>query len=221
MKRQFQIEDGTIVTIFDTDEAVGDQMLLNAVSGESTAKMINRYDDSKGTNKIIRNTAADLLFVRAAGSGKTSAVLQRVAYLLYRYRGHLTSGQVVLFSPNQLFNDYIDQVLPELGEQNMVQMTFYQYASRRLPRLQLETLQERFESQPTGMAKQIIDLKGTSAYFKAMQAYAQSLNQANLKLRPIKFRGQEIISKDKIGKSTIHLMITTTLVIVCMRRKNN
>ncbi|TPF02777.1 ATP-dependent DNA helicase [Weissella paramesenteroides] len=201
LKRQFQIEDGKIVTIFDTDEAVGDQMLLNAVSGESTTKMKSIVTTiQKEQNKIIRNTAADLLFVQgAAGSGKTSAVLQRVAYLLYRYRGHLTSGQVVLFSPNQLFNDYIDQVLPELGEQNMVQMTFYQYASRRLPKLQLETLQERFESQPTGAAKRVIDLKGTSVYFKAMQKYAQSLNHANIKLRSVKFRGHEIISKDKIA----------------------
>ncbi|WP_404975188.1 RNA polymerase recycling motor HelD [Weissella paramesenteroides] len=201
LKRQFQIEDGKIVTIFDTDEAVGDQMLLNAVSGESTTKMKSIVTTiQKEQNKIIRNTAADLLFVQgAAGSGKTSAVLQRVAYLLYRYRGHLTSGQVVLFSPNQLFNDYIDQVLPELGEQNMVQMTFYQYASRRLPKLQLETLQERFESQPTGAAKKVIDLKGTSVYFKAMQKYAQSLNHANIKLRSVKFRGREIISKDKIA----------------------
>jgi DNA helicase-2/ATP-dependent DNA helicase PcrA len=201
LKRQFQIEDGKIVTIFDTDEAVGDQMLLNAVSGESTTKMKSIVTTiQKEQNKIIRNTAADLLFVQgAAGSGKTSAVLQRVAYLLYRYRGHLTSGQVVLFSPNQLFNDYIDQVLPELGEQNMVQMTFYQYASRRLPKLQLETLQERFESQPTGAARKVIDLKGTSVYFKAMQKYAQSLNHANIKLRSVKFRGHEIISKDKIA----------------------
>lgn len=201
LKRQFQIEDGKIVTIFDTDEAVGDQMLLNAVSGESTTKMKSIVTTiQKEQNKIIRNTAADLLFVQgAAGSGKTSAVLQRVAYLLYRYRGHLTSGQVVLFSPNQLFNDYIDQVLPELGEQNMVQMTFYQYASRRLPKLQLETLQERFESQPTGVAKKVIDLKGTSVYFQAMQKYAQSLNNANIKLRSVKFRGHEIISKDKIA----------------------
>lgn len=201
LKRQFQIEDGKIVTIFDTDEAVGDQMLLNAVSGESTTKMKSIVTTiQKEQNKIIRNTAADLLFVQgAAGSGKTSAVLQRVAYLLYRYRGHLTSGQVVLFSPNQLFNDYIDQVLPELGEQNMVQMTFYQYASRRLPKLQLETLQERFESQPTGAAKRVIDLKGTSVYFKAMQKYAQSLNHANIKLRSVKFRSHEIISKDKIA----------------------
>ena len=202
LKRQFQIEDGKVVTIFDTDEAVGDQMLLNAVSGESTTKMKSIVTTiQKEQNKIIRNTADDLLFVQgAAGSGKTSAVLQRVAYLLYRYRGHLTSGQVVLFSPNQLFNDYIDQVLPELGEQNMVQMTFYQYASRRLPKLQLETLQARFESQPFGVEKKIIDLKGTSVYFKAMQRYAKTLNKQHIKLRAIKFRGQELISKQRIAE---------------------
>ena len=202
LKRQFQIEDGKIVTLFDTDETVGDQLLLNALSGESSTKMKSIVTTiQKEQNKIIRNTAAELLFVQgAAGSGKTSAVLQRVAYLLYRYRGKINSGQVVMFSPNQLFNDYIDQVLPELGEQNMVQMTYYQYASRRLPRLQLETLQERFEEQLTGRRKQIVDLKGSSRYFKAMKKYAEHLNRADIKVRPIKFRGEEIISKEKVAE---------------------
>lgn len=200
LKRQFQIEDDKVVTIFDTDEAVGDQMLLDALSGESTTKMQSIVTTiQREQNKIIRNTAADLLFVQgAAGSGKTSAVLQRVAYLLYRYRGQLTAGQVVMFSPNQLFNDYIDQVLPELGEQNMVQMTYYQYASRRLPRFNLETLQERFEGQPDTDQKHLINYKGSLDYFNLMQAYAKSLNQSGIQVRPIKFRGQEIISADKI-----------------------
>ncbi|MBM7617126.1 DNA helicase-2/ATP-dependent DNA helicase PcrA [Weissella uvarum] len=200
LKRQFQIENDKIVTIFDTDEAVGDQMLLDALSGESTTKMQSIVTTiQREQNKIIRNTSADLLFVQgAAGSGKTSAVLQRVAYLLYRYRGQLTSGQVVMFSPNQLFNDYIDQVLPELGEQNMVQMTYYQYASRRLPRFEIETLQERFEAQPGPKEKQIIDFKGTLDYFDVMQAYAKSLNQSDIQVRPIKFHGEELISTDRI-----------------------
>ncbi|RRG17916.1 ATP-dependent DNA helicase [Weissella viridescens] len=200
LKRQFQIEDGKIETIFDTDEAVGDQMLLNALSGESTTKMQSIVTTiQREQNKIIRNTSADLLFVQgAAGSGKTSAVLQRVAYLLYRYRGQLTSGQVVMFSPNQLFNDYIDQVLPELGEQNMVQMTYYQYASRRLPRFDLETLQERFEAQPGTVKKRLIDLKGTLDYFNVMQTYAKGLNRKGIQVRPIKFRGEEVISADRI-----------------------
>ncbi len=72
--------------------------------------------------------------------------MQRVAWLLYRYRGNLNFSQVILFSPNQLFNDYIDQVLPELGEHNMVQLTYYQYVNRRVPRLQVASIQERFDA---------------------------------------------------------------------------
>ena len=91
-------------------------MLLNALGSQSDVKMKSIVSTiQREQNQIIRNTSADLLFVQgAAGSGKTAAILQRVAFLLYRYRGKLTAGQVIMFSPNQLFNDYVDQVLPEL-----------------------------------------------------------------------------------------------------------
>ncbi|CAH0418913.1 RNA polymerase recycling motor HelD [Periweissella ghanensis] len=202
LKRQFQIEDGVIVTIFDTDEAVGDQMLLDALSGESDTKMKSIVTTiQKEQNKIIRNTSADLLFVQgAAGSGKTAAVLQRVAYLLYRYRGNLNSGQVVLFSPNQLFNDYIDQVLPELGEQNMVQMTYYQYAMRRLPKIQVETLQERFEEHNDAANENITRFKGSLAFFKLVAKYAQTLNKGNLRFKDINFQGKPFFDKEHVAK---------------------
>ena len=198
LKRQFQIEDGMIVTLFDTEEAIGDAMLMNALSGESSTKMKSIVTTiQKEQNKIIRNTSADLLFVQgAAGSGKTAAVLQRVAYLLYRYRGKLTSGQVVLFSPNQLFNDYIDNVLPELGEQNMVQMTFYQYASRRLPKIDVETLQTRFEHDAKDTT--INFAKGSLAMFEAVTAYAEHLNRSDVRVRSVMFRGEPLISKERI-----------------------
>lgn len=198
LKRQFEIEKGVIVTLFDTEEAIGDQMLLNALSGESTTKMKSIVTTiQKEQNKIIRNTDADLLFVQgAAGSGKTAAIMQRVAYLLYRYRGKLNSGQVVMFSPNQLFNDYVDQVLPELGEQNLVQLTFYQYASHRLPRFEVQTLEDRFE---TNKQNEKIDrLLGSLDMFRAVQNYAQDLNKAGLKVRNLNFRGKVLLSKEKI-----------------------
>ena len=134
-KRQFQIRDGKIENMFDTNESIGDQMLLSVLSEKSSIQMKSIVTTiQQEQNKIIRNTSADLLFVQgAAGSGKTSAILQRIAYLLYRYRGNLTSSDVIMFSPNQLFNDYIKNVLPEMGEQNMVQMTYWQFVARRLP----------------------------------------------------------------------------------------
>ncbi|WP_295729417.1 RNA polymerase recycling motor HelD [uncultured Limosilactobacillus sp.] len=201
LKRQFQIEDGTIVTLYDTDEAVTDQMLLSALSNHSSTKMKSIVSTiQKAQNAIIRNTKDDLLFVQgAAGSGKTAAVLQRVAWLLYRYRGNLSASQVVLFSPNQLFNDYIDQVLPELGEQNMVQLTYYQYVNRRVPRLQVATLKERFEQSDHDVNDRVVRLLSSLDYFRAVTSYAKRLGtDCHLRFRNLKFGKQVFVAKDKI-----------------------
>lgn len=200
LKRQFMVENGAILTVFDTDEAVGDQMLLEVLDESSDTKMKSIVSTiQKEQNKIIRDTKSDLLFVQgAAGSGKTSAVLQRVAFLLYRYRGKLKSSQVILFSPNQLFNDYINEVLPELGEQNMVQMTFYQYAKRRVPRLAVETLRERFEESNDVVSRAVKNLKDSLSFFKVTNAYADFLNQGGLHFKNIMFHGQPFFGKQQI-----------------------
>lgn len=200
LKRQFQIKDGVIVTIYDTDETVGDQMLLEALGNHSNTKMKSIVTTiQQSQNKIIRNTTADLLFVQgAAGSGKTAAVLQRVAWLLYRYRGNLNAGQVILFSPNQLFNDYINQVLPELGEQNMVQMTYFQYVNRRLPNITVQTIQQRFEDEQDAAGKKITELKSSLPYFRVVGRYARHLEKQDMRFRNLIFNGKVFISKEKI-----------------------
>lgn len=202
LKRQFQIKDGVIVTIFDTDETVGDQMLLEALGTHSDTKMKSIVATiQQAQNQIIRNTSSDLLFVQgAAGSGKTAAVLQRVAWLLYRYRGNLNAGQVILFSPNQLFNDYINQVLPELGEQNMVQMTYFQYIKRRLPSIAVQSLQERFEAQQNGTTNQITKLKTGLEFFNATKRYSQHLEKADMRFRNIMFNNEVFFDRDKIAE---------------------
>ncbi|MBA1394310.1 ATP-dependent DNA helicase, partial [Lactobacillus sp. XV13L] len=98
LKRQFILENGRIVSMFDTQETIGDQMLLTALNQNASTKMQGIVTTiQQEQNQIIRDTKSDLLFVQgAAGSGKTSAILQRIAYLLYRYRKKLTSGQVVM-----------------------------------------------------------------------------------------------------------------------------
>jgi len=200
LKRQFQIADGVIVTVYDTDETVGDQMLLEALGTHSNTKMKSIVTTiQQAQNKIIRNTSADLLFVQgAAGSGKTAAVLQRIAWLLYRYRGNLNAGQVILFSPNQLFNDYINQVLPELGEHNMVQMTYFQFANRRLPNMQVQTLQQRFENDQTKVDSNITRLETSLEFFNATKRYAHHLEKEDMKFRNIMFNGKPFFSREKI-----------------------
>ncbi|WP_093626481.1 RNA polymerase recycling motor HelD [Limosilactobacillus gorillae] len=203
LKRQFQIEDGVIVTLYDTAETVTDQMLLAALNNHSSTKMKSIVTTIQRTqNRIIRNTDADLLFVQgAAGSGKTAAVLQRVAWLLYRYRGNLNSSQVILFSPNQLFNDYIDQVLPELGEHNMVQLTYYQYVNRRVPRLKVATIQERFLADQEGVSARASQLLSSLTYFNAVTRYAKRLGfDKHLHFKNLLFNKKVFFSKEKIAE---------------------
>lgn len=200
LKRQFDIKDGQLLDVFDTEEALGDHMLLKALSAESNVKMKSIVTTiQKEQNKIIRNTSADMLFVQgAAGSGKTAAILQRIAYLLYRYRGKVNSTKIVLLSPNQLFNDYINNVLPELGEQNMVQLTFYQYASRRLPRFTVETLNDRFNESNDDLSIKLNTFKGSLDLFDFVEKYAASLNQKNFQFKAIKVAGRVLFSKEDI-----------------------
>lgn len=199
-KRQFQIKDGKIVNMFDTNESIGDQMLLSVLSEKSSTQMKSIVTTiQREQNKIIRNTSADLLFVQgAAGSGKTSAILQRIAYLLYRYRGNLTSSDVIMFSPNQLFNDYIKNVLPEMGEQNMVQMTYWQFVARRLPGMQVENLFDQFEDQSANTA--IGNFKDSVHFFNLLTRYAKKLNERGVIFKNINFRDPKkpYFAKEKI-----------------------
>ena len=199
-KRQFVIEDGKIVNMFDTNESIGDQMLLEVLSEKSSTQMKSIVTTiQQEQNKIIRNTSADLLFVQgAAGSGKTSAILQRIAFLLYRYRGNLTSSDVIMFSPNQLFNDYIKNVLPEMGEQNMVQMTYWQFVARRLPGMNVENLFKQFEDQnaDTNISK----FKDSVNFFNLVTRYAKHLNKRGVVFKNIYFRDKKkpYFDKEKI-----------------------
>lgn len=200
LKRQFLVEDGKIKAYFDTQETIGDQMLLEVLDGKSSTHMKGIVKTIQSEqNKIIRDTKSKLLFVQgAAGSGKTSAILQRIAFLLYRYRGTLTSSQVVMFSPNSLFNDYIKDVLPEMGEQNMVQMTYKQFLARRLPNLSVETLSDQFETVVDTESKNVGKFVSDIEFFKIMTNYSKLLGQSGMVFKDIKFQGKVFIPKEKI-----------------------
>ncbi|WP_179394106.1 RNA polymerase recycling motor HelD [Lacticaseibacillus absianus] len=177
-KRQFMIEAGQITTMFDTDETVGDAILQQVLGAQTDAQMQNIVATiQQEQNDIIRDTQSDLLVVQGvAGSGKTSAVLQRVAYLLYHNRQALDADQMVLFSPNQLFANYISAVLPSLGEKNMRQATLYEFFAKRFDGLHVETLFERYERDLASLpdaAKVIRRFKERADYLDTVRAYTE------------------------------------------------
>ncbi|MEK4052410.1 RNA polymerase recycling motor HelD [Paenibacillus sp. FSL F4-0087] len=210
MKRQFVIRDGRIRFMFDTGVTIGDELLQAVLSRTSDAQMKSIVATiQKEQNRIIRNDRTRMLIVQgAAGSGKTSAALQRVAYLLYKYREHLQADQMVLFSPNPMFNSYVSTVLPELGEENMLQTTFQEYLERRLgreyqledPFIQLEyvltgTEDPEYEARMSG-----IRFKSSESFLKVITRYKDSMMSEGMKFKPVRFQGRAVVTAEAMAE---------------------
>lgn len=127
-KRQFTIEDGKLKRVFDNQLNIQDELLQEVLATKASDKMKNIVNTIQAEqNAIIRNTKDRNLIVQGiAGSGKTSVALHRVAFLLYKIK-NLTSDKVLIFAPNNIFSEYISNVLPELGEDNTKETTFHQF----------------------------------------------------------------------------------------------
>ncbi|MHB9290686.1 HelD family protein [Latilactobacillus curvatus] len=134
-RRQFQIQADQLIDFFDTQIAIEDPLLLATLKEAKTTQMSAiTATIQKEQNAIIRQqTTNHLLIDGIAGSGKTSVIFQRIAYLLYRQRKELALNEVLMISPNRLFQDYIAQVLPDLGEQTPVNLTLQQLLAQLLP----------------------------------------------------------------------------------------
>lgn len=210
LKRQYQIKGNKLINFFDASVTIGDSLLQEVLGQGANHQMKSIVATiQKEQNAIIRNDSSRMLIVQgAAGSGKTSAALQRAAYLLYKHRERLKADQIVLFSPNPMFNSYVSTVLPELGEENMQQTTFQEYLVYWLGgTMQLEDPFDQIEYVLTqqgteGYEARIegIRYKASEAYLHALQRYAGWLNKEGMKFKSIRFRDRELISAEQIAE---------------------
>ncbi|MBD3109781.1 UvrD-helicase domain-containing protein [Bacillus sp. AGMB 02131] len=221
LKRQFIIKYGELKSMFDTGVTIGDELLKEVLGTNASHHMKNIVATiQREQNQIIRNVRNRYLIVQgAAGSGKTSVALQRVAYLLYRYKDEITADNIMLFSPNALFNRYVASVLPDLGEENMQQMTFQEYAQQRLSRLykmehpfmQMEYIliaedDSDYKARTTG-----IRFKASFTFKTIIDQYVKMFSKSGLVFKNIKFRGEVIISSEEMSEYFYSLDYTVSI----------
>lgn len=120
LRRQFDIVRDKLNMYFDTTVAIEDSLLLSALRSHHSEKLRDiTATIQREQNEVVRHADVPALLVNGiAGSGKTSVMLQRIAYLLYQERETLSPDQIYLFGPNAVFEHYIDNVLPSMGEAN-------------------------------------------------------------------------------------------------------
>lgn len=136
-KRQFKIKNGKLEYALESSINIQDDILQKELSHTSDEKMKSIISTiQKEQNQIIRNDKADTLIIQGvAGSGKTSIALHRIAFLLYRFKDKISANNVIILSPNKVFGDYISNVLPELGEEPLCELSFENIAEVQLDRV--------------------------------------------------------------------------------------
>lgn len=208
MKRQYKISDGKIDYMFDSNIKIDDEVLQDILSKSSDNKMKAIITTiQKDQNKAIRNEKYKNLIVQGpAGSGKTSVALHRIAYLLYKHRDIITAKNIVIFSPNNIFNDYISNVLPQLGEDNMLQTTFKEYMHKVLEDVDgKEDYCEMMEKIFGDKSEPFYDVRIKSLKFKSsvefvtlLKVYIEHLEKMSRGFGDITLRGEAIISAAEI-----------------------
>lgn len=210
--RQYNIRNGEIVFMHNSNESLCDEALTSMLSGNATDKMKNIVASiQKEQNDIIRSDDSKILFIQgAAGSGKTSIALHRSAYLLYKHRKNLSADNILIFSPNEVFAEYISDVLPELGESNIRQTTFEIFSKRFLPSNYLyESKNDHLDylySNHTDLKTfklrtKSMEYKNTLDFMNTLNKFILDIPRLITNVTPITIEGVQIVSKKSVEKT--------------------
>lgn len=176
-KRQFKIKNGKLEYALESSINIQDDILQKELSHTLDEKMKSIISTiQKEQNKIIRNDKADTLIIQGvAGSGKTSIVLHRIAFLLYRFKDKISANNVIILSPNKVFGDYISNVLPELGEEPLCELSFENIAEVQLDRvINFESEKDPLEINDAKWAERV-RFKSTLDFVKLIDDYIKQM----------------------------------------------
>lgn len=204
-KRQLKVRKGKLEYAFISDYKVDDEILQKELSGSGNIKMRNIVATiQKEQNAIVRDLKSSIMVVQGvAGSGKTSIALHRIAFLLYQNRNDLSSSDVLIISPNNIFADYISNVLPELGEQNISEVSFDEIAEHEMKGIMsYETKYEQIEyviNCAKESDKRLVEIrfKNSLTFLNEIIAYVEQLDKSLFNFTSFNFQNYTV-GKDRI-----------------------
>lgn len=205
LKRQYEIQSGQLIGFFDADTVIQDSFLRRLLAQNASAQMKSIVETiQRDQDAAIRDEDHDVLLVQgAAGSGKTSIAVHRAAYLMYEgLKNPLKAHNILILSPNTVFEKYIGGVLPELGESSVSTSTLDQILEEKLER-PVETRIDRWEAlcgaspELTDARKKAMAFKSSGAFIALMDRFAQVLPRL-LPYADLQYAGETIATRQEL-----------------------
>ena len=210
LKRQYEIKNGKLEYFFDSDVQIVDEFLRQLLSQNTTAKMKAIVETIQHEQDVvIRDMENDLLMVQGvAGSGKTSIALHRAAYLMYQgLQTKLSANNIMIISPNSIFEQYISNVLPELGEDNVISSVFEDILSALLNGRKFQSRNDFLEnlivnSKYKEISRNSIEFKTSSFFREILDQFLIDIPRQWIEFEDVYYEGKCVVSgqilKDKI-----------------------
>ncbi|MCL1914196.1 MAG: AAA family ATPase [Eubacteriaceae bacterium] len=206
LKRQYEIKKGELVYFFDADVQVVDEFLRTLLSRNASTQMKSIVETIQmEQDTVIRDIENDLVMVQGvAGSGKTSIAMHRAAYLMYEgLAQRLSSHNIVIVSPSRLFEKYISNVLPELGESNVLPVVFSEMLEDILMGRKVqkrnefldELISDRNKSQ---VMKSAAAFKGSPGFVEMLIRFLNDMPGKLLSIKDAYYGGQLIASGQEL-----------------------
>lgn len=206
LKRQFRIRHGRMEFMLESGLHIVYDVLQEELGRASDERMKNIVATiQRDQNVIIRNDYSSVLIIQGvAGSGKTSIALHRVAYLLYHFKDSLTSKDILIISPNRVFADYISNVLPELGEEQIAETEMEEIAHELLDhKVKFQSFLEQNEQLLKGSDPGLADrirFKSSLDFLKKLNEFANTIDESNFTPQDIRV-GHYLVQDWLIGEA--------------------
>ncbi len=204
LKRQYEINKGVLEYFFDADVQIVDEFLRKLLSQNNSSKMKTIVETiQKEQDIVIRDMDNDLMMVQGvAGSGKTSIALHRAAYLMYQgLSTKLSANNIIIISPNTIFEQYISNVIPELGENNVVSVVFEEMLADILQNQRIQSRNQFLENLITStgyrnIIKNSIEFKTSRQFIEMLNLYICDIPNKWIEFEDVYYDGEFIVSKE-------------------------
>ena len=207
LKRMLNVRERKLISLFDSGIVAQEAYLQDVLGSISTDRLKDIVTTIQAEQNIVirHDLNRNLLVQGAAGSGKTTIALHRIAYLLYTYQKALRPENMMILAPSPLFLSYISQVLPDLGVERVIQTTFENWCragmGKQMPKVYRESRLEKnlhLSDPERERVGRVLRIKGSLEFMGRLESWLDELQRGIIPAGGFRMAGVILMTREEL-----------------------